>query len=627
VIGTPAVSTKVGDWESSNQKVLEITSHPNTNSFSGAFKGVAYQYLVGLTRNISVGAQSITPRKFQYTGMTMTAEVTRAAAELAQQMPIGTLSRLQMRLVGSSEHGGVTDFENIHLGVFKGLKWNGEKYILNFSDALEAAQQRVTEDGTYRAASASNYSWFAGIGVGQDLTTMTAVGTFGGSIGVTLTAPYDAESSTRTGHAYKKVDSFGGQDFHYGLPLSPLSSRFHNLFFQVTNTENESTFLVASGLFTSADPTPRMRLGSVYSNAVFPYLGRQQAGDTDHGMEAGSKVKQVCIIHGTPVTEIVNTIYTMGYHHQMVCGLFGETVDEAKNALNIMDINAAHGRFNEAWAASTGVSARRTGVIPMFAAFTKESQSGYSDIKKICSKYGVFPRFKEGGYGVGACTHPQYDKYPRSADTLILAQDIESAEYNLPDPQSKGIYSVLTQSDSDHSSDSPSVFDGNYTINGTSPIIPQFTLNTSDVAPGQVLGEKYFDYFNNQIFSRWFAAQRRQVVLRLCGFKFAHLAPGDTVDIFMGVTDSNRAHGWGLRGTPSAGRHHVLTSVDSVEARQQGAYTVMSVKVDWIGAKVHLTLSRFATGKANATFSLVPAGDGRLANELGVPQDDIDPDY
>ena len=74
--------------------------------------------------------------------MTMTVEVTRAASELAAQMPIGTLSRLQMRLSGHSEHGGVTDFENIHIGSFRGMKWNGDRYILTFSDALEAAQQR-----------------------------------------------------------------------------------------------------------------------------------------------------------------------------------------------------------------------------------------------------------------------------------------------------------------------------------------------------------------------------------------------------------------------------------------------------------------------------------------------------
>ena len=183
--------------------------------------------------------------------------------------------------------------------------------------------------------------------------------------------------------------------------LAPFASRLHNIFFQVTNTENEQTYVVSSGL--TRDPsTSKMRLGAVSSDGVFRYSGRKAATETTHGIQAGSTVKQVCVIHGTPVTEIVNTIYTMGYHHQMVCGLFGETVDEAKDALNIFDINMTHAKFNEAWRAKTGFVPTRSGVIPLFAAFTSESQSGYSDIKKVCAKFGVFPRFKEGGYGVGA---------------------------------------------------------------------------------------------------------------------------------------------------------------------------------------------------------------------------------
>ena len=69
-------------------------------------------------------------------------------------------------------------------------------------------------------------------------------------------------------------------------------------------------------------------------------------------------------------------------------------------------------------------------------------------------------------------TLEQYDRYPRGEDTLILAEHIESAEFSLVDPQSKGIYSIIEQSFTDVDEDKPSTaLTTAYNVTGTTPII------------------------------------------------------------------------------------------------------------------------------------------------------------
>ena len=635
VIGSPAITTKLGEWESDKPKILEIASHPNTSSFAGvtgshgtgSFRGAPVTFLVGLTDRITCGQQSITPRKFQYTGMTMSAEVTPHAAEMAMQLPIGTLSRLQMRLVGHSEAGGPTDFETIHIGSFRGVQWNGQRYILNFSDALQAAEQRITDDGTYKSNPV--YNWFEGIGT--ELVTSTALTTFDGSQNMDLTTDFDATHSSRIGHAYKKPESFGGLAYHYGRPIFPTPGigRFHNIWAEVQNTDNNPTYILFAGLFGSG--SGKMRLGSSQSNGVSRLPGRQDGDDVTGGIAAGSIVKQVCVIHGTPVTEIVNTIYTMGYHEQMVCGLFGETVDEASDALNIEDIEKMHKEFNDAWVGETGVdaatastSSTSTGTVPMIAPIAEASASGATLIKRLCAKYAVFPRFKEGGYSVGVCGRSIYDSTPRSRRTLITRSDVESVEWEQIDPQTIGAYASLTFSNSDHADDKPTPTVSNFNVDGALPILAQLTVNTSEVAPGASLGAKYQDWFRENVFGEWFTLRREKVTMRLCGFRFAHLAPGDRVDVFLGDASPGKGYGYGPSDPLPERGDHIVNSIQRADQKQQGLYTVLSVKVDWIGIKVHLTLSRKVGTRIATRFS--PVRDGRLTQELGTPQRDIDPD-
>ena len=633
VIGSPAITTKLGEWESDKPKILEIASHPNTSSFSGVtgshgtgfFRGAPVTFLVGLTDRITCGQQSITPRKFQYTGMTMSAEVTPHAAERAMQLPIGTLSKLQMRLVGHSEAGGPTDFETIHIGSFRGVQWNGQRYILNFSDALQAAEQRITDDGSY--TSSPVYNWFEGIGT--ELTAGDALTTFDGTVDLPLTFATDFEHPSRIGHAYKKPTSFGGLAYHYGRPIMPTPGigRAHNIWAEVQNTDNNPTYILFADLF----PGDPMRLFRAQSNGVSRLPGRQDGDDVAGGIAAGSVIKQVCVIHGTPVTEIVNTIYTMGYHEQMVCGLFGETVDEASEALNVHDIEKMHKEFNDAWVGETGVdaatgstSSTSTGTVPMIAPIAEATASGATLIKKLCAKYAVFPRFKEGGYSVGVCGRSIYDSTLRGDRTLITQSDVESVEWEQIDPQTIGDYASLTFSNSDHADDKPTPTSIGFNVDGALPILAQLTVNTSDVAPGATLGNKYQDWFHRNVFREWFLLRREKVTMRLCGFRFAHLAPGDRVDVFLGDASPGKGYGYGPSDPVPERGDHIVNSITSVDEEQRGSYTVLSVKVDWIGIKVHVTLSRQVGTRIDSRFS--PIRNGRLTQELGTPQRDIDPD-
>lgn len=636
LIGTSALSTKVGEWEQDQNKILEIATHAGTSSFSsvdgysayGKVAGAQYRFVVGLTDRIQCGAQSITPRKFQYSGMTMSCEVTTFAAEMAMQMPIGTLSRLQVRFMAGGQ-AAPTPFETIHLGVFDGVKWNGERYSLSFRDALQAAEQRTTDEGTYRSAAKAVYTWFSGIGD----THVTSNGLTGSMTGASLdlTTDYDASSPSRFGHAYKKPEAFGGQDFHYGRLILPATgaTHLHNIWAEVKNSSGNDTYVLFHGLFTTGS---KMRMGTASSDGTFKLPGYQNGAAVVGGIDAGSTVKQVMVVHGTPVTEIVNTIYTMGYHSEMVCGLFGETIDEATEALNVTDIELTARDWNEQWRDVTTYAPTRDGVIPMVAVFDKESTSGASAIKKRAAKFGCFPRFKMGGYGVGACLLPRFDKRPKGDDTLILQSDIESAEWSQQDPQSRGLYALMRGTDSDHASDSPSSRVSAVNIQGCSPIIPELSVNSSDCSPGVLRGTAFQLFYDNVIFQEWFSTPRELVTLRLCGLRFAHLAPGDRCDIFMGdPLTSGKGFAYGpIDPAPTGGSviprpDHILDSLSGIHMPLQGAYTVMSVKVDWIGIKVHLTLSRRVTGP-RADFLSTYEGSA-MGEMTGLPQRDIDPDY
>ena len=632
VIGTPAISSKIGAWERPIAKVLEIGSHPGVATYAGvtgaagkgSVFGAPYQFLVGLTDQITVGAQSVSSRKFQYSGAQMSVVVTRAAAQFAMQMPIGTLSRLQCRMKGNDVPD--TDFETIHYGTYRGCKWNGSSYTLSFGDALEASEQRSTDPLTWTgdgSSSQSNqsYQWFSGCG--ETTLTSATMTDFSGAANLDTVTTFSNQHYARWGHTYKKPESFGGQDFHYGYLTIPASgaTRTLNQWARITNGSSKNTYILFETV--AKDPSDgSMKFVKAQSSVGFPLKGLQDGSFIDGGIGMNSTVRQTLIIHGTPVTEIVNTIYTCGYHEQMVCGLFGNSVTEAKECLNLVDIYESHYVFNRAFQRTAGFVPTRSGVIPFFAQAKNPSASGYSDIKKLVGKWGVFPRFKEGGYSVGL-TSQSFDRtHMTGRDTLIMAEDIESAEFDLHDPQCKGQYHRVRLKHSDDSSDAPSSASSRYSIEGASPIIPELELNTSDVAPGTMSGNAFFKYFADVIFGNWFANRRSVVNLRLCGLRFAHLAPGDHVDIFLGEVEAGKTVAYGPTVPRASSNRSVLNSVFHADSEQAGEYFVQSVKVDWIGSKVHLTLNRRQASVISKQFK--GSIDGMQAEATGQPQADID---
>ena len=636
VIGTAAISTNIGHWENESRKILEIATHPSTSSFAdivgpvgqGAFNGANYAFVVGLTDRINCGAQSVTPRKFAYTGMTLTCEVTPHAAELAMQMQIGTLSRLEVRFMDGSKTDGPTDFETIHIGQYQGLNWNGERYILSFGDALQAAEQRSTDQGGFKsAASTASYNWFEGVGT-ITRTTGTALLDFDNTtLGIDLTSSYDNRADDRLGHTEKKITSFGGQLFHYGHTIE--GARLTNQWALIQNTSNELTYVCFNGLAVGSGG--KMRLGGTDSVGVHGINSRREGGDVPGGMDIGSTVKSCVLLHGTPVTEIVNTIYTMGYNDQMVCGLFGDTVAEAKNSLNRDDLALAHNTFNDQYKGVTGALAGSRSHVPFLALITSPSQTGYSDIKKLAAKFGVFPRFKEGGYSVGLVTRQAYDRRTYGDHTTIQMRDIESVEWLQMHPQTRGSYAELNGVSSDHDDvDPPRVVSANQT-EGAAPIIPLLEINNTDVAMGSNQGRRFHKYFEDVIYSHWFVPTHEQVTVRLCGLRFAHLAPGDQVDIFMGDSDMGIAEGFAYGPLREGGfSKHLVSSVPSPGSELGGlfSYFVLSVKVDWVGIKVHLTLSRRRVKPAGAFKNTIASTSSfDIFQATGLPQRDIDPDY
>ncbi|QDP65607.1 MAG: hypothetical protein GOVbin1454_1 [Prokaryotic dsDNA virus sp.] len=638
VIGTPAITNRLGAWEAGVKKVLEIASHPGTASYAGVtgnygegtVNGAPYRFLVGLTDKINLGAQSVSPRKFQYTGAQLTVQVSRAAAEFAMQLATGTLSRLQCRLKGQNFED--TDFETIHYGVYRGCKWNGETYTLSFGDALEAAEQRIYYNEDWAGGDSTDetpsqaYSWFAGCG--GTTKTSAALTALTGTSPLDTVTTYSAEHVFRWGHAYKKPDAFGGQDYSYGPPIFPAAgaTRIHNIWNEVTNHAGKRTYISYSAIIR--DPGDgSMKFANVESDGVFPHRGRKRATHSDvGGLDVNSVVKQTCIIHGTPVTELVNTIYTLGYHEEMVCGLFGETVDDARDCLNVVDINTQHHLFNRIYQRLAGFLP--TAVIPVFASITSTSQSGYSDMKKLMAKWGVFPRFKEGGYSVGLTSQFIDRTEAVGRERLILEEDIESAEIDFNDPKCKGAYNTLRLVSSDDGERETEVTFTTSTPTGAFPIVPELQLNNSDVAAGGGTaggGIEFFKYFSNNIFIPWFVNKRTSVSLRLKGLRFAGLSVGDHVDIMIRGSDgAGMGFAWGPSFAATVNRRHFLNTIDNLDQKRTGEYFVTSVKVDWIGAKVHVTLNRQQSHSIQKSFKNKP--QGRLTNATGMPQADLDGD-
>jgi hypothetical protein len=360
------------------------------------------------------------------------------------------------------------------------------------------------------------------------------------------------------------------------------------------------------------------------------------------GLSAGSSAKTVCVVSGDPVKEVVNLIYVQGYAPEMVPGLFAKGMNSlvSRTPLNREDIEVMHGYFDRIY----GFTANDNP--PLRHVVTASQSDGLSYVSKFLGKWGVFPRWKAGGWSVGVAAGTGFvvpSAYASEGNRpgLVLPKDIEGAEYDLVDPQTRGSFNrVIFQNKDpdanpyDGTSDEAAyitkaadeaLFDSTRASSGTplngTPQMGTLINSTTDAAAGSTEGYgigarwayDYAEFFGRELVPHFWATRRATCTLRLRGLKFANLAPGDRVHICIPSGGGKKVYGWGPWVSTDGGmeetggiENHVLSSIpwdgtergaEVLENWDEGLsyYTpwfVMSHQVDWIGNKVTMILSR-----------------------------------
>lgn len=646
IIGTAAIngSKHMGLWEQSYAKVLEISSHPYCSSMfptkayhaSGSWDtGHPYQYMVGLTADIKMGAQTVTPRTWTYQGATLTVGVTKEAAEAVLQMCPGVLTRLECSLESpGSSTSTQTEWNTIHIGQFRNMRWNGQSYTVEISCALEATKYKFTDDEGWGVITGDMYRWFAGMGTEATVSSIAGAS----PTPITTGTEWTKGAYGRWGYSYKKENAWGGDTYRHGdktVGGSPVT--FQN-------------FLIATP--SSGDPCS-VQYQSYDDAGGYMRLTSCIIGDTTDGIPGfgaaitPATLTTVCLLHGSPVTEIVNTLYVQGYHPEMVCGLFGEDVGSMySEPLNMTDLTIKRGLFDTMFTDLVGAS--DTTCFMHMA--TAPSDDGYGLIKQLAGKWGVFPRFKMGGYSVGVVVDGPRENEQVAAglssahiDDIIRWDDIQGAEISQRGPESQGTYREVgfTASDADVPS-GPFLFTAGAIggAGGDWPILSKITVNTTDTARGYVdNGLNFAKFFKagQHLFFNWFVYPRTEATLRLRGLRFAYLSPGDYVHIALPTSRESAAgaRGPGEAWGPSvdvAGVGHVLSSLraeagEEVVLDELGSahrpWFVTSVHVDWVGGLVTLKLSRHSYGHQKSTFSSKLEYVDPLSADMGMPIGDI----
>jgi|21_taG_2_1085346.scaffolds.fasta_scaffold00229_21 hypothetical protein len=614
-MGTPIVSgNHIGSMEVAvNPKVLEISSHPGccsasptaTIRFVGKHDtGYPFLYGVGLTNKLTFGAQSINPRTFVYTGATLSAGVTQWAASAATLLPIGTLAKLQILLTNHDTSGStVAGWTDIFVGAYKGMKWNGVEYTLEFSDALEAAKSHFTQQKAYVASHLDDDRgmWFAGCG--RTTTVHTTVSDYTDSE-LKLDLPFnEASNSLRFGYTYKKPEAWmGSSSYSYASDASTRPMWAH-----VKNSSNHDTW-VFYDTYSHHDSASKVSLKGMYSNASWAYElpgydnldGEQRAADGLGGIGEDSVVTNVCVLAGTPVTELVNTVYFQGYHEQMVPGIFARAEWGAySDAINFDDCIEAHGYWIRMYDRIAGDDRLN---VPFRHVVTKSTRNGLSLINKLTGKWGVFPRYKEGGYGVGTIRHPHYES-PRSEIERIDRHHIEGADFSMRNDQMQGSYqgAQYVSKDKDNALGTSSLYGEEKRIriwrmedyenkSMDSTMLPQLTVKTEDCAAGYDAGVAFARY-SVALHKAYYGRPHCKATLRLRGLHWAHLSPGDYVDVSVGAFAKHWGpfHSWSRGGRMT----HVLNTINVGELYSQfDKWLVVSTHVDWLNAKCTVVLTK-----------------------------------
>lgn len=689
-IGTPFVSgNHMGKWESSGgTKCLEISSHPFSSSINPKADyhergthptGHDYLYCVGLNDRITFGKQSVNPRTFVYTGSTLSCEVTQYAASAAAECLIGTLAIMQIRfppdVMGEDvDHEMESSWQNIFVGVYQGMKWNGQAYSLNFNDALAAARQNTTDPEMSVNQTDSNM-WFKGCGVSAKVKETSTTFTEGRVL--TDIPDWDRYEVAfgKTGNI-KDSSMWGWDEMHRQFHTDAES--INTMWASIRNTTGNTTWVAYSYINVSVPTTggafSYVNLKDVNSYAGFSgyYPGRKtsSAAVTLGGVGADSTITPVCVISGSPVQAFVNTVYVRAYHHNMVPGIFGPKFDEVYNEsiINRDDIYFAQSEFEANFARCRPGVVYSDGTTSSFDApfkmvVSKPTSNGLGLMSKSCGKWGVHPRFKEGGYGM-AC-YPaaksvlrlEEEIARRAAINVVYFDEIEGAEWVQQDDSTKTTYKGGRYVTS--ANDSPAAGTETHTTATDATVRPwvtawknddfeyfdmplqgSVTFTTNDCAEGSVDDTSvHFTEIMKNTHKYVYGNAHMGVTVRLVGLKHAHIAPGDFLDIYSD-SDTNVEIGHVEWGPVNAGKTYnpsfLATLIDaplSSYRRAGNPYFVKSTHVDWVRGIVTLEMTRGydttakrrgewgkAWGRSTETVSR------NIADDMGMPlfNDDID---
>ena len=446
---------------------------------------------------------------------------------------------------------------------------------------------------------------------------------------------------------------------HEGIDGNDMYARIHS------TTRGEYVHYTFATDYTDDLGAKRVRLINTNSFDAWPaYL----PGYFEHGAHvddapdgsggSGKRVEAVCLVSGTPVTEFVNTVYIQGYHHNMVPGIFAKGYgDGYRDVINWSDCFLAKNDFDDFYKELsifdvTGDEHTKARRAPLKAVMTEQA-NGLSTMMKICGKWGVHPRFKEGGYGMAA--YPAADPESSSIhacwenragrNEIIHSKDIEGAEISGQNPQMRNSYSKITYVSKAPDIDAVTT-ESERTIATARPgrkwmrDAPQLwdlKVNTSDCAEGSKdsTAFRYYRYVKN-IFNTVYNRSHYSCTLRLSGLKHAGLAPGDWVDIqTLRQGDSHiRNADWGPHQTYVSYSQSILTTIKEVSAgdstvsgsvsRINKPWFVTSSHVDWINGLVTVKLTRYnETDKdlhgVHWVSGLDPVAERDESRDMGMP--------
>tara|TARA_R110002012_G_scaffold170775_1_gene335340 strand:+ start:6731 stop:8887 length:2157 start_codon:yes stop_codon:yes gene_type:complete len=658
------VGNHVGGWEKDKGlKALEISSHPSSSSIAPSdgewddanprYKrtstdlGYEYLYTVGLTGDITMGAQAIHPRTFVYTPATLRVGVSQFAASCAAQMTTGTLACMQINIdgFGKSATKGA-GWNNIFFGSFKGMSFNGSSYVLTFDDAINNAKWNSTARSVYAGWNLEQFpNWFAGCGTTSKTKSYSTITSFSSTSGTDwktqqFWATRQADRSLFQFN-YKKISA----DF-IGAAYRPQYS--HG---SITTTANQMWAKVASttrgeyiNYHGAGELDGRLFLNDCRSMSTtappggwigyMPGFYEHAAADSTEGPGAADKnITAYCVVSGTPVTEFVNTVYIQGYHPFMVPGIFAYEMgaEYRTDILNWTDIDTAQRDFVTQFADHTGVRGYENKMSPVKANMT-EKTNGLSTMMKMCGKWGCNMRFKEGGYGMA--TYPSYvlgsgydtynwDKFTeRSArNEIIIGNDIEGASMQHISPQTRGSYrrlryitKAVDREDDSTTENDIEIVNGDPDTVRDAPMHWELVVDTTNCAEGYLDGTatRYATYIQGCHLNTY-TRSHVSCDIRLRGLKHAHLAPGDWVDVTIETAQPGfQATDWGPKDTLAHAHTSAFSTIetyfesdgDAKSTRVRPPWMVTSAHVDWMRCTVSLGLTRIndADGSATATF-------------------------